>query len=124
MAFRSNPRGIRQLFGPGGEVGRDIQRRTRKVAQLARTEVGVRTGELRGSITEDYKLEGDAGVGRVRATAPHAMVHHEGSRPHIIRPRTAKVLRFEVGGTIVFAQQVSHPGTRPNPYLRSALRAI
>ena len=35
-----------------------------------------------------------------------------GTRPHIIRPKRASVLRFEVGGDIVFAKKVKHPGTR------------
>lgn len=35
----------------------------------------------------------------------------EGVRPHVIRPRRAKVLRFVVGGRVVYARKVNHPGT-------------
>ncbi|WP_234467785.1 hypothetical protein [Streptomyces sp. MBT62] len=46
----------------------------------------------------------------------------DGTRPHIIRPRRARALRFEVGGEVVFAGKVRHPGTRPNDFLARALR--
>jgi len=39
-----------------------------------------------------------------------------GTDPHEIRPKTAKALRFQIGGEIVFAMKVSHPGSRANPY--------
>ena len=46
----------------------------------------------------------------------------DGTRPHIIRPRRAKALRFDVGGRVVFAAVVHRPGTKPNPFLQRALR--
>ncbi|MFF5968283.1 hypothetical protein ACFY64_32075 [Streptomyces collinus] len=45
----------------------------------------------------------------------------DGTRPHIIRPRRARALRF-VDGRVVFAAYARHPGTRPNPFLQRALR--
>jgi hypothetical protein len=37
----------------------------------------------------------------------------EGTRPHVIRPKRAKTLCFEVGGEAVFAQRVrATDGTR------------
>ena len=54
-----------------------------------------------------------------------------GTKKHIIRPRLKSVLRFEIGGTAVFASEVNHPGTKPNKYhlrtlniLRPQLQAI
>lgn len=38
-----------------------------------------------------------------------------GTRPHEIRPRNARVLRFEIGGEVIYATKVNHPGTQPNP---------
>lgn len=49
---------------------------------------------------------------------------NDGTRPHIIRPRRAQALRFVVGGQIVFARVVRHPGTRANPFLDRALREV
>lgn len=39
-----------------------------------------------------------------------------GTRPHIIRPRRRRALRFRVGGAVVFARRVNHPGTKPYKY--------
>lgn len=55
----------------------------------------------------------------------------EGTRPHVIRPRKAKALRFEMAGETVYAMQVNHPGTTANQYhkrvmvqLRSQVQGI
>jgi hypothetical protein len=48
-------------------------------------------------------------------------VVERGSGPRVIRPRTAKALRFTVGGSVVFAKVVNHPGTRAKPFLVPAL---
>ena len=39
-----------------------------------------------------------------------------GTKPHKIRPRYKKALKFKMGGGDVFATEVNHPGTKPNPY--------
>lgn len=55
-----------------------------------------------------------------------------GTPPHIITPKSKKALRFEAGRTerlsgkkkgktMVFAKKVRHPGTRPNPFIRTAI---
>lgn len=49
---------------------------------------------------------------------------NDGTRPHIIRPRRAQALRFRMGGRIVFAKLVHHPGTRARPFLDRALREV
>lgn len=49
---------------------------------------------------------------------------NDGTRPHIIRPRTKQALRFRVGGRTVFAKVVHHPGTRARPFLDDALRQV
>lgn len=63
---------------------------------------------------------------RVGTDHPIALLHHEGTRPHTIVPRTAKVLRFKSGGASVhiFRPRVQHPGTKPNRFLTDALRAV
>jgi len=43
------------------------------------------------------------------------------TRPHIIRPRTASVLRFWAGGQLIFAREVMHPGTQGAFMLHKAL---
>lgn len=54
----------------------------------------------------------------------YAEMVHDGTRPHIIRPRNARALRFMVGGRVVYARVVHHPGTRPRPFLDRAVREV
>lgn len=94
----------------------------RRTATQARVDVPVDTGNLGRSIGEGpTTIEGPFTVGgSVHATAHYAAPVHEGARPHIIRPKNAKALRFEVDGRVVFARLVRHPGNRARPFLRNA----
>ncbi len=47
----------------------------------------------------------------------------EGTPPHVIRPRTAKALRFVAAGAVRFARKVDHPGTAPNNFILRSLPA-
>lgn len=49
---------------------------------------------------------------------------NDGTRPHLIRPKNAKALRFRVDGKVVYAKVVRHPGTRARPFLDRALREV
>lgn len=40
----------------------------------------------------------------------------QGTRPHVIRPRRARRLRFVTSGRVVWARQVNHPGTKPRAW--------
>lgn len=42
--------------------------------------------------------------------------------PHIIRPKNGKALHWKSGGKDVFAKVVNHPGTRPNPFIRTTFK--
>lgn len=94
----------------------------RRVANQARADVPVRTGHLGQTIGEGpITFTGPRTVhGSVHATADYALYVHEGTRPHLIRPKRAKALRFNIGGRTVFARLVRHPGTRARPFLRNA----
>lgn len=88
----------------------------------AKRRVNVRTGALKRSIGHSISRRGVLVRLLVFARARHARWVHDGTRPHMIRPRRARALRFEVGGRIVFAQRVNHPGYKGNPFLRDAVR--
>ena len=94
----------------------------RRIANQARQDVPVRTGNLGRQVKEGaIRTVGPRTVhGSVLDTADYALYVHEGTRPHLIRPRRAKALRFEIGGRTVFAKLVRHPGTRARPFLRNA----
>jgi len=78
----------------------------------------VDTGYLEGSISTD--IDGDGLGGVVGPTANYGDDVEYGTGPHIIRPRDAQFLRFSIGGHLVFAHEVHHPGTAPQPYLGPA----
>lgn len=94
----------------------------RRVANQARQDVPVRTGNLGRQVKEgDIRVAGPRTVsGSVRDDAKYAVFVHDGTRAHVIRPRHAKALRFMVGGRVVFAKMVRHPGTKARPFLRNA----
>ena len=48
---------------------------------------------------------------------------HEGSRPHKIVAKKAKALKFVMGGKVVFAKSVWHPGAAANPFIEAGIFA-
>lgn len=99
---------------------------TRRIAAQARQDVPVKTGNLGRSIQEDpIRFTGPFRVETgVTATANYAKFVHDGTRPHVIRPKNARFLVFEAGGRTVFAKSVNHPGTRARPFLRNAANIV
>jgi len=80
---------------------------------------------LKKSVIYNISLEGDSPF-----YANGILTHN--TPPHIIKPKNKKALKFEVGRierlsgkggkkNIVFAKEVRHPGTRPNPFIRNTL---
>ena len=74
--------------------------------------VPVKTGALKRSRRVRISTSGDLFTADVEYTKKYGDYLDEGVRPHVIRPRRAKALRFVSGGRIVFAKVVHHPGTR------------
>lgn len=107
-----------------GEVGRYLTVVGAKLKYLAKYQVGVDTGALKQSI--NYKVTRDSRglVALVGSDNRVALMHHTGTRPHIIAARRAKTLRFYSHGRIVYAKVVHHPGTQPNRYLTDNLRKV
>jgi len=66
--------------------------------------------------TSDTVTNLGRGRRRLEFAADYASYVDEGTPPHQIRPRNARVLRFRVGGKTVFARVVNHPGTKPTKW--------
>lgn len=126
----------RILNSPTGEVGRDLERRAKRVRDAARMKVGVRTGRLRRSIRV-YGHRRTAMGQRIQigSSAPYALMHHNGTKPHIITPNNHRFLKFKPRGGAgagwnvladgsVLARKVRHPGTKPNRYLSDSVKYI
>lgn len=136
MTFRArytghspHPLAIARVFrDPTGPVGRDLDARTKRVLASARRKVGVQSGTLLLTLRRGPHSVNATGayrdvIGGKRGLTEYHGYHLFGTPPHIIRPRRRTALRFIVGGRLVFATRVRHPGTKPNPYLQRALRA-
>lgn len=102
-----------------------VQDAARKQVRLGHVAAGGRPN-LRYTIVK--RIIPDAAGGPtivVGSDSPIAMLHHEGTKAHIIRPVKAKYLRFPAnggnGGGFVFAKVVHHPGTKPNRFLTDNL---
>lgn len=112
----------RMLRLPGGMVYRNMERRVQRVeAEAIRRAPGRMGRTIRASIRRG---PGGEFEGVINVRHPAALYVTGGTRPHIIRPRrVGGVLRFTVGGQVVYARYVMHPGTKPNDFLLQALRA-
>jgi hypothetical protein len=112
------------LDKPGGEVGRYLARMGRQIEFAAKRQVGVSTGALRSSIHMRHFTDPRGQYVRIGSPLRYARAHHEGTKPHLIKPNTAQMLRFVTKGQIVFAHMVRHPGTPANRYLTDNMRRI
>lgn len=106
---------------PQGDVGRWMDDRAKAHVRAAKARVGVKTGATRSSIHSRHARDARGQFVEISATTRSAYMHHQGTRPHVIRPNTGRVMRFTSQGRIVYARRVLHPGTRPNRYLTDTL---
>lgn len=119
--------GFAELLAPEGAAGRDLLRRGLNVEARAVELCPVEDGRLRGSIThEDVERTGEALVIRIGTNVDYALGIEEGTglygpKHEVIRPKTAKALRFEIDGEVVFVKSVK--GRPATPFLRPALPA-
>lgn len=112
------------LNSPRGEVGRYLFERGTRILVAAKGQVGVKTGRLKASINmRQYRSVGGQSL-KVGSPLNYALMHHEGTRPHIITPDRAEILRFSSRGRVVYTRVVRHPGTKPNKYLADNLYLI
>lgn len=102
---------------------------TGKIRDLARMRHRFRTrqGNLVKSITAEVTFNSTDGVaGRDYIDddrAAYGKWVHDGTKPHIIRPRNKKVLRWATGrGKWAYAKWANHPGTKADQFLYEAGR--
>ena len=56
-------------------------------------------------------------IGHDLQVAPEALFVHWGTRPHKIKPKRKKALRWPAGGQFAFAKSVNHPGYKGDSWL-------
>lgn len=117
-AFRLIPDKARREMGVTlGKATRDIRERARKnhrfKSRTARLERAIQSQVDKDALTGYVYIDGHA--------ASYGRYVHEGTKPHLIRPRNRKMLRWATrGGNFAFASIVKHPGTAPDQFLYNA----
>jgi hypothetical protein len=113
------------LNDPDGDVGRYLKVKGDEIIALAKGQVGVRTGRLKGSIAHKRHFRDPRGQQMwIGSDVRYALVHHQGRGPQVIVPKRAKALRFVSKGQVVYAQKVVQKGTRANRYLSDQLSKV
>jgi hypothetical protein len=109
-----------------GIVGRHLHKTANRITQLARLQVGKKTGKLASSIRFEHMPRTPLGPAiKVGAYTSYALLHHQGTRPHIITPnKPGGNLVFMRGSRVVHTRIVRHPGTKPNRYLTTPMRTV
>jgi hypothetical protein len=77
----------------------------------------VNTGALKNSIW--FKIDGNDIIISMKKYGKNVEF---GTPPHVIEPKKAKALHWKGDGGDIFAKKVNHPGTRPQPFIRSTMK--
>lgn len=118
------PRSGRQAWHAGGKRWADVAGPLIRGAMKEKAPVGKgpAAGKFRDSIGYRTTVLASSIRLEFRSSVPHAPFVIDGTRPHVITPRTARMLHFTTGAGIeVFARRVNHPGTKANPFARRAV---
>ena|SRR5690625_5053246 len=116
------------LTGKSSAAVQLVQKAQRQTLTRAKITSPVDSGMLRNShVAEPIKVSGDKVTTEISveggAKQDYAMYVHEGTKPHVIKPRRKKALSWKGPEGRVFATAVNHPGTEPRPWLRNALQS-
>ena len=116
----------RKLLAIGKDAARQALAATaEEVEEYVSKEAGkhTKTGALFRSVYKKRIADGWE-IGHDLRVAPQALWVHWGTRPHVIRPKNKKALRWPGGGKFFFAKKVNHPGYKGDPWLvRAAQQA-
>lgn len=82
-----------------------------------------RTGQLHASQSVRPSMGATSAKIELRYDAPQAEYTNDGTRPHVIVPKRAKVLAFTVNGRRVFARRVNHPGNKGTHWFDKTTKA-
>lgn len=127
-----NPGAIQRMNLPGGEVYTWTRNMGLEIVEVAKGRLfvghGYKTGELQRSISSSVTPTLHSVALNVRATAKHAVYYHEGVRPHPIRARNFRYMKFfwERVGHIVYFKEVigARYGYNSDPFLREAMNEV
>lgn len=111
--LRARLKAISLTFKPVGKEWADL------TVKLMRPQVPFVTGRLRRSIRRRNATQKRATV----VAHYTAYFIDKGAKAHAIRPKRARMLRFQAEGRTVFARAAQHRGFRGRPFRQKAARA-
>jgi hypothetical protein len=112
-----------ELHTQSGMVGRRLHTLGTRIVASAKRQVGVKTGKLQRSIHMAHYSSGRKQHIRIGSNMPYALLHHQGTKPHVILPKPPRTtLVFTKGARIIHSSVVMHPGTKANRYLTDPMR--
>ena len=79
-----------------------------------------KTGALARSVDKRRLPGGAWEVFHDLQVAPQAKWVHWGTKPHVIRPKNKKALRWAGGGMFHFSKKVNHPGNKADLWMERA----
>ena len=105
------------------QYGRAIERTAYKIEGDAKRNAPVNKGTGGGNLRQliSSRMTGKASA-IIESKAKYSAYVDQGTRPHIIRIRNAKVLANRRTGQI-FGKVVKHPGTKKQPYFTNAVQS-
>ena len=110
-----------------GAINRTMRRIGKLMIPVLKGMTPVVTGKLKNSTRFQILGAPDTQILQIRQGARsvggafYGEFVRKGTAKHVIEARPGKALRFVIGGQVVFAKRVNHPGTKANPYHVRAL---
>lgn len=126
MSLRITTPNLVEVRGEIVALPEKVQRRTLlEMSQVAfdKMQAGAARHSKKGDLFASLynrAIPGGREVGHDPERAPHAPFVVFGARPHQIRPKDKKALRWVSGNGFVFAKVVNHPGYRGDDYRTAA----
>lgn len=99
------------------ETFNDVEQRVARHSKSGVLERSLGSGAIRES-DRTFVVKSDGQI------APYNIFLHWGSRPHEIRPKERKSLRWVSGNKFAFAKFVKHPGYRGSPFMVTATNNV
>jgi len=113
----------KHISGIEDKILDEVMKAALEIRNVAASNSPVKTGNLRASWQVRKRREIKGGEVQVLNNAKYWRAVEYGTKPHIIQAKTKKVLANKKEGK-VFGKTVNHPGTKPKPMIRPALKKV